>query len=106
MNGLCPPTSRVHERVPYEHIDNKTGEVTERWAASSYKMNFCPGNECIHPAGGLQAHAELNVLNNLPQPTTEKDTILLAIDWNSAKGKGNPNPCGNCQKTMACPANA
>ena len=65
-------------------------------------MKVCPENVCIHPAGGLEAHAELNIINNLPKPPTPGDKLLLSIDWNSDKGKGNPNPCPNCAKTITC----
>lgn len=116
VNGLCPSPGpdMVHTRTPWEYerevtvTDEGTGKKTKQKkkikgeSPASYKMKFCPGNECIHPAGGLEAHAELNILNCLPKPPKAGDSILLGIDWNSSKGKHNPNPCSNCQKTIEC----
>jgi hypothetical protein len=73
------------------------------------KMDICDG-KCIHPTGGLEAHAELNILNcvarqarDAGRSTSRSDKLLLGIDWNSEKnGKGNPNPCTNCQELIRC----
>lgn len=72
------------------------------------KMDICDG-KCTHPTGGLEAHAELNILNCIARKakeaggsTSRADKLLLGIDWNSAKGKGDPNPCTNCQELIRC----
>lgn len=85
--NLCQPTS-----------DSITKEGNK--APSSYKFPFCPGNQYEHPAGGFQAHAELNVLNNVPQPTTSADRLLLNINWAHDGLTNDPNPCEKCQTAL------
>ena len=82
--NLCPAVTKVHTSGP--PIDKKTkkpklkkngepyGDVPK-----SYEMGFCPDEKCVHPAGGLQSHAEMNILNDLPQPTTTADVVVLNI---------------------------
>ena len=99
VGGLCKPTTDVHDAKEWtDKYDN------QRSTPVSYKMKVCPENVCIHPAGGLEAHAELNIINNLPKPPTPGDKLLLSIDWNSDKGKGNP--CPNTTRRSHAPASA
>lgn len=97
VKGLCQPVNTNSTKEP------KGKFTTSSEGKKRVVMDIC-GGKCSHPVGGLHAHAELNILNEIGRrgPTSRADRVVLGIDWNSAKGKGDPNPCTNCQEAIRC----
>lgn len=107
QSSSVPGTPKPDDDRTKTYVDNSANRKRQRVGdpytanPASYKLPFCPGDPYEHPGGGLQGHAELNILNNVPQPTTQKDRLLLKIDWNHDGTKGDDRPCTNCQKAIA-----
>ncbi|MBU2959872.1 DUF4150 domain-containing protein [Citreicella sp. C3M06] len=128
-NALSAPTTtpartaHVYERDGRRHrLDAQGNKIRKTKADGSfyadtvthYRFPFCPDEPYDHPGGGLHAHAELNILNDIGSSAqasgrtlTKDDRVLLKIDWNH-QTRGNPpgqisgddRPCSNCQNAI------
>ena len=101
--GLCAPVNARKKPKPATTRSPRKpkGQFTNK-KKTRIKMDFCDG-ACIHDVG-LEAHAELNILNCIGRrgPTTKKDSLTLGTSWNGKEGPNSPNPCGNCKKMIKC----
>jgi Domain of unknown function (DUF4150) len=127
--GACPPVSTkgigkfrasgAAENSQFKLMDNPRYEPppasgpdtrsdskkAEKPKVVHVKFKVCD-EECTHPTGGLEAHAELNILNCVTERAKKAgrpvsgSKLLLAIDWNHEKGKGDTRPCGNCRNLI------
>jgi len=59
---------------------------------------------CTQPIGGLQAHAEMNILHDIGRTfgNVPSGSVLLSIDWMSGGSQQPPEPCTNCSQSMKC----
>ncbi|WP_374643858.1 DUF4150 domain-containing protein [Tabrizicola sp.] len=66
------------------------------------RMDICEA--CTQPIGGLQAHAELNILNDIGRRfgNGPGGTVVLSINWRSGGSQMPPEPCTNCQNSIKC----
>lgn len=97
-----------YEPPPAEGPDTRSKtKQKEKEKVVHVKFKICD-NECTHPTGGLEAHAELNILNCVAErakaagQSLSGSTLLLSIDWNHEKGKHDTRPCVNCRKLIKC----
>jgi hypothetical protein len=98
--------NRAYRPPPTEGPD-KRSKRAKKETVVHVKMDFCDG-KCTHPTGGLEAHAELNILNcvarrqaagELPKAGAK---LLLAVSWNHDGQKDDAFPCKNCEKAIKC----
>jgi hypothetical protein len=81
---------------------NKKGKVKKR-----VKSKICPESGVSHPRGGMHAHSEPGILEQVDFAKCPGATLTMAIDWHQANPSNRKKPnlrddaCGNCKKVLA-----
>lgn len=83
-------------------VDHPEGEKNAKGKVKKRVPSGICGSDFTHPRGGMHAHSEPGILENVDYDNLCPDAkMVMNIEWHQA---GNPHPrkdaCGNCEKVL------
>lgn len=95
---FCGPADSTDDVL----VDHPDGEKNAKGKVKKRVPSGICGSDFTHPRGGMHAHSEPGILENVDYDSLCPDArMVMNIEWHQS---GNPDPrndaCGNCKKVL------